>query len=163
MKKIVAAGMLLAAIVSMAGCGAAEGTATFTAKPTQSTTTTTTAAAATAAPADQLPPVDHDEMKNLYKAPAEVVTIDTAQEDPSTAEMKFLFDNKKRVVGISYMIGEHPIMVNYAYDDATKSVKIIAFAESAIVDEKKIDLPELDESAGFTEKDGYYFNCYKFE
>lgn len=162
MKKIIAAGMLLAAVISMAGCGAAEGTATFTAKPTQSTTTTTTAAAGTEV-LEQMPEVDHNEMKNLYKVPAEVVKIDTSLEDPSTAEMKFLFDNKKRVVGISYMIGEHPIMVNYGYDDATKSVRIVAFAESAIVDEKKIDLPEFDETAGFAEKDGYYFNGYKFE
>lgn len=159
MKKKIAAALMLAAVIGMCGCQsrASEDAATFTAKPTESTTTTVSVT-----PVQELPEVDPDEMKSLFKAPAQTVQIDTTQEDPSTAEMKFLFDDKKRIVGISYMIGEHPIMVNYAYVEDT-SVKIVAFAESVIVDQKKYDLPAFDAAAGFTEKDGYYFYGYKFE
>lgn len=159
MKKRFTAALMLAAVIAMCGCQsrANEDAATFTARPTESTTTTTTVM-----PVQELPEVDPEEMKALFKTPAEAVQIDTSLDDPSTAEMKFLFDDKKRIVGISYMIGEHPIMVNYAYVDE-KSVKIVAFAESAIVDQKKYDLPAFDETAGFTEKDGYYFKGYKFE
>ena len=160
MKKKIAAAVMLAAVISMCSCStrANEDAATFTAKPTESTTTTTTAFVQ-----QQLPEVDADEMKGLFKTPVDTVRIDPSQDDPSTAEMKFLFDDKKRVVGIYYTISEHPIMVNYGYDDSTNSVKIITFAESVIVDEKKIELPAYDAAAGFAEKDGYYFRGYKFE
>ena len=160
MKKIFAAAALLAAVMIMAGCqgGKNEETAAFTAKPTQSTTTV-----ATVEEVEQIPAADPTEMKSLFKAPKEAVEIDMTLDDPSTPEMKFLFDDKKRVVGIYYTIKEHPIMVNYGYDDSTSSVKIVTFAESVIVDQKKIDLPAFDETAGFAEKDGYYFKGYKFE
>ena len=158
MKKTVIAALSAALMIALSGCGKAnEDAATFTAKPTEKTE----APVADVVEESQLDPA---EMTKLYKTPSQFETIDTSLEDPSTATMKFIFeeDEKARISGIYYTIDDHLVMVNYAYTDDNK-VKIVAFAESTLVADLEFALPEYDPNAGFTEHEGYYFKGYKFD
>jgi ABC-type glycerol-3-phosphate transport system substrate-binding protein len=158
MKKICAAVIAAAALTTLAGCGS-DAQKSEVAEITRAQSITTTQAQQSA----EMPEYSADELKPLYKAPADFVKIDTTLDDPTTGEMRFLYDGKGRVVCEAYTISEHPVRVDYGYDDTEKKVKIVAFMENRVVDEKSIDLPDYDETVGFADKEGYYFKGYKFE
>ena len=158
MKKTATAALAAALMIALSGCGKGnEDAATFTAKPTEKTEAPVTEVVPESQP-------DPAEMAKLYKTPSQFESIDTSLPDPSTATIKFIFeeDEKARISGIYYTIDDHLVMVNYAYTDDNK-VKIVAFAESTLVADLEFTLPEYDPDAGFTEHDGYYFKGYKFD
>ncbi|MCR5120949.1 MAG: hypothetical protein K6B74_00855 [Ruminococcus sp.] len=161
MKKICAAALLAAALTVLAGCGS-EAEKSEVAEITRAQSRDSAQAQQTQQP-EELPDFSTDELKPLYKAPADFVKIDMTLDDPTTGEMKFLYDGKGRVVCEAYTVENHSVRVDYAYDDNANKVKIVAFMENRLVDEKSIDLPAYDDTVGFAEKDGYYFKGYKFD
>ena len=160
MKKYAAAAAVMAAMIAFAGCGkGSDDAATFTAKPAAHTE------AAESAVDESIP--DDEEMKRAFKKPADLEKVDTSLEDPSTAAMKFIFDDdSKRITGVFYSFGDYVVSVTYSYSDDNK-VRIIAgmqFGSKFITaDDAEFTLPAYDESVGIAEHEGYYFKGYKFE
>ena len=98
---------------------------------------------------------------SAYRAPADVVEIDTDKEDPSNDAIRFVYDDEGRVSQCYYEIDGEPVFVSYAYKDG--SVQIYAFMGELVVADEIITLPgEYDASIGFTSSNGYYFKGYPF-
>lgn len=98
---------------------------------------------------------------STYRAPAEVVEIDLTAEDPSNADIRFVYDELGRVSICYYKINGQVVSVNYNYQD--DYVQIFAFMGEFVTADEKIELPgEFDASAGFSQIDGYYFKGYDF-
>ena len=154
-KKITAAVIAAAAVIAMAGCSDGQTEDAAKSAPVSSAAASSDSAKSAEA--------EFSELQAIFKKPAEFVSLDTSQDDPSTAEIKLLYDDKKRIVGAYYTIEGHPIMANYAYDDNKNTVEILTFAESYIIDQTELQLPAYDAEAGFTENNGYYFRGYRFD
>lgn len=98
---------------------------------------------------------------STYRAPAEVVEIDLTAEDPSNADIRFVYDELGRVSICYYKINGQVVSVNYNYQD--DYVQIFAFMGEFVAADEMIDLPgEFDASEGFSKIDGYYFKGYDF-
>lgn len=97
----------------------------------------------------------------VFKTPAEVVEIDFEKDDPTTDEMKFVYDDEGRIIQCYYNLEGHEIFISYTYEDET--VQIYAFSDSIVAADEQISLPgQYDSSIGFSEYQGYYFKGYQF-
>ena len=106
-------------------------------------------------------------MKRAFKKPSDFERVDMSLADPSTAAMKFIFDDEnKRITGVFYSVGDYVVSVTYSYTDDSK-VRIVAgmqFGSKFITaDDAEFTLSAYDESVGITEHEGYYFKGYKFD
>lgn len=104
-----------------------------------------------------------DESVDLsFVLPSKAVSPDLSKSDPSDDNIKFIFDAKGRVESYKYKADQKEFMVTYSYKEDQKKVDIYSFSGDIIVGEEHFELPDFDDSQGFIEKDGYFFNKYKF-
>ncbi|MBR1738818.1 MAG: hypothetical protein IJ737_00860 [Ruminococcus sp.] len=96
-----------------------------------------------------------------YLKPADAFDIDLTADDPSTEDVKFVYDDEGRVVSIAYLVNGKQILVSYNYESAD-TVTVIAFADDTVAAMFDLPLPSFDPTAGFTEHEGYYFKGYAF-
>ncbi len=96
--------------------------------------------------------------------PADVAgKIDLKAEDPSNDKVAFGFDSEGRVSECSYKKGDVSFYVGYTYRDGEVDVNVFATDKDSnafVVDSLTYKTGSFDKSAGFTEKDGYYFNGF---
>ena len=92
---------------------------------------------------------------SAYKKPADVVSIDLTEDDPSNDEIRFVFDNEGKVTQCYYNIGDQQVYVNYTYKDG--SVQIYAFMGEVLVADETIEISEYSAEKGFSSIEGYYF------
>ena len=95
-----------------------------------------------------------------FKAPAEVVKIDTEAEDPSNDDIKFTYDEEGRVNSCSYSFDGHEASLTYIYTDG-KEASIYSYVDGIYVKLDRVPLPEdYDPNGDFSDQDGYYFKGY---
>ena len=97
--------------------------------------------------------------------PADVAgKINLKAEDPSNDNVKFGFDSEGRVSECSYKKDDVSFYVGYTYRDGEVDVNVFATDKDAaafVVKSLTYKTGAFDKSAGFIEKDGYYFNGFK--
>ena len=90
--------------------------------------------------------------------------LDLKKEDPSNDNVKFSFDEEGRVIECAYTKGDNSFYVGYTYRDGEVDVNTFVTDKDGnafTVDSRSYKTGAFDKSAGFTEKDGYYFNGFK--
>ena len=146
MKKTIA--LILAALVVLAAFSAC-GKKTVTTSPTDSAT-----------PADETE--NFNELLAIYKAPAEVVTLDLTKADPSTDELTFNYNEDGSVKNYWFTVEGKRFLVTYT--DKGTYIQIFAFTEggTVIADETVEYKAGYNANGGFTEQNGYFFKGYTF-
>ena len=153
-KRIHAIAALLALLLA-GGCGA--GTQSV---PQDQTSQAVNAAAEdeTAMPADDTG-ADIDAVLAAYQPPADLFSVDLTAEDPSTQDIRFLYDEAGRIDRCTYRIDDQEVILSYSYDE--DAVHIFGFLGSIIVADETIPVSgAFDPGAGFSVAQGYYLKGY---
>ena len=99
-----------------------------------------------------------DDMLSVYETPADAIEIDEKADDPSNKDILFEYDDLGRIVRCSYTVNDVDFFQGYTYSDT--EVRIFSYCGSTIVDDVNLSYT-YDDSVGFTQHDGYYFNNIK--
>ena len=111
-------------------------------------------------PMEELPSVDY----SAYVTPAEIVTLDLTQEDPSNDVMRFEYYADGSIKRCCYQISGYDVIVSYNYDgDATLHAFLVTEGTETEVATKVFrDVGSYDPAVGFSVHEGYYFKGFTF-
>ena len=160
MKKTAVLILCAAALICLASCSESSTAPSTGNKSSSSSAAVSESTADSKANTDSESTVDSVDLS--FVKPSAAVSPDLSKPDPSDDSIKFLFDDKGRVQSCKYTAGQKEYMVTYTYKEDTKMIDIYGFSGSIVVAEEHFDMPDFDDSQGFCEKDGYFFNKYKF-
>lgn len=166
MKKTAILILCAAALFSLASCDDSSKTSTAGTKSNSSSSAASGSSSASESTAvsesTAASESSEDSVDLSFVKPSKAVSPDLSKSDPSDDSIKFLFDDKGRVASYKYKADQKEYMVTYTYKDDTKKIDIYGFSGDIVVAEEHFDMPDFDDSQGFIEKDGFFFNKYKF-
>ena len=160
MKKTAILILCAAALFSLASCDDSSKTSTAGTKSNSSSSAASGSSSASESTAAS--ESGEDSVDLSFVKPSKAVSPDLSKSDPSDDSIKFLFDDKGRVASYKYKADQKEYMVTYTYKDDTKKIDIYGFSGDIVVAEEHFDMPDFDDTQGFAEKDGFFFNKYKF-
>ena len=93
--------------------------------------------------------------KNKYLPPAQAVTIDTSQKDPSNSDIQFKYDDRARILSCTYKANEKPYEQQYTYRDPDRMLDIETTYRDKLIHTESISYDKIKTANDFEDVDGY--------
>lgn len=93
--------------------------------------------------------------KEKYLPPAQAVTIDTSQKDPSNDDIQFKYDDRARIVSCTYQANNKPYVQRYTYHDPERTVHIATTYREKPIHTESISYDNIKTPDKFEDIGGY--------
>lgn len=97
-----------------------------------------------------------EEAKENFRAPAEVIAIDTSLEDPSNDDIQFKYDSRARISSCTYDVNDMTYDQTYSYNDKERKIKIDTKYRKHSIYTKDISYDLVSAADVFEDIEGYY-------